>query len=238
MATIRFGSNMFTAGNDFTIVGVDDSGNLIIGGFGPPPKTPLVWVEFKQGGAFLNANIGDASGEMVLQIKDNVITYNKNNIYKIEQFPVNQIPPDRVVVVNQYGETALDLRREGNICDFPDCDFQGNCEGHSPLLTLFHCVLDIQFDGAAAEFATRIFDLVSCAAVPARPALRVIGAVDNGFSAFNTVGSKIVQTLEITALALPVPDGILHELQRGGASEVIDGKHRVENGLQSHVLAF
>lgn len=126
MATIRFGSNMFSAGNNFTIVGVDDSGNLIIGGFGPPPKTPLVWIEFKQGGAFLNANLADAGGEMVLQIKDNVITYNKSNIYKIEQFPVNQIPPDRVVVVNQYGETALDLRREGSIWDFNGDFYHGS----------------------------------------------------------------------------------------------------------------
>lgn len=38
MATIRFGSNTFSAGNSFTIVGLDDSGNLIIGGFGPPPS--------------------------------------------------------------------------------------------------------------------------------------------------------------------------------------------------------
>jgi len=109
MATIRFGSNTFSAGNSFTIVGVDDSGNLIFGSFGPPPKTPLVWVDFKQGGAFLNANMADADGEMVFQIKDNVITYNKNNIYRIEQFPSNQIPPDRVVVVNQFGETTETL---------------------------------------------------------------------------------------------------------------------------------
>jgi uncharacterized protein YxjI len=118
MATIRFGSNTFSAGNNFTIVGVDDPGNLVIGAFGHPPKTPLVWVNFKQGGAFLNANLADADGEKVLEIKDNVIIYNKDNVYKIEQFPANQIPPDRVVVVNQYGETALDLRREGNIWDF------------------------------------------------------------------------------------------------------------------------
>jgi len=118
MATIRFGSNTFSAGNNFTIVGVDESGNLIIGGFGPPPKSPLVWVNFKEGGAFLNASLGDVDGEKVLEINDNVITYNKDNVYKIELFPANQIPPDRVVVMNRYGETALDLRREGNMWDF------------------------------------------------------------------------------------------------------------------------
>jgi hypothetical protein len=77
MATIRFGSNTFSASSSFTIVAVGESGNLIIGGFGPPPRTQLVWVEFKQGGAYLNAELADADGDGVLQIKDNVITYNK-----------------------------------------------------------------------------------------------------------------------------------------------------------------
>jgi len=126
MATIRFGSNTFSAGNDFTIVGVDEGGNLIIGGFGPPPKRPLVWVHFSQGGAFLNADLSDVDGETVLQIKDNVITHNKNNVYSVQQFPDNQIPPDRVVVVNQYGETALDLRREGTIWDFNGDFYHGS----------------------------------------------------------------------------------------------------------------
>ena len=126
MATIRFGSNTFSASRDFTVVGVDDSGHLIIGGFGPAPKTPLVWVTFKQGGAFLNADLADADGDPVLQIRDNVITINKDNVYKLEQHPDNQIPPDRVVVINQYGETALDLQREGSIWDFNGDFYHGS----------------------------------------------------------------------------------------------------------------
>ena len=118
MTTIRFGSNTFSAGNSFTIVGVDESEHLITGGFGPPPKTPLVWIHFRENGAYLNANLADANGETVLEIKDNIITYNQDNIYNIQQFPENQIPPDRVLVVNRFGETALDLAREGGIWDF------------------------------------------------------------------------------------------------------------------------
>jgi hypothetical protein len=118
MATIRFGSNTFSAGQDFTIVGVDASGHLVIGAFGPPPATRLVWVAFRQGGAFLNADLADADGDVVLQIRDNVITVNKSNIFKLEQIPDSQIPPDQVIVTNQYGETALDLRRQGGLWDF------------------------------------------------------------------------------------------------------------------------
>ncbi len=118
MAAIRFGSNTFSANRDFTIVGVGESGDLIIGGFGPPPKTQLVWISFKQGGAFLNADLADVDGDMVLQIRDNVITFNKDNIFKVEQHPDNQIPPERVIITNQYGETAMDLSRVGDIWDF------------------------------------------------------------------------------------------------------------------------
>ena len=67
MAMIRFGSNTFSAAGDFTIIGIDDTGHLIMGGFGRPPKTPLVWLTFKQGIAFLNADLSDVDGEKVLQ---------------------------------------------------------------------------------------------------------------------------------------------------------------------------
>jgi len=126
MATIKFGSNTFSANQNFTIAGVDESGGLIIGGFGPPPKTRLVWITFKEDVAFLNADLADTDGDTVLRIKDNVITVNKANIYKLEQFPDNQIPPDRVIVTNQYGETALDLRREGNVWDFNGDFYHGS----------------------------------------------------------------------------------------------------------------
>jgi len=118
MATIRFGSNTFSADKEFTVIGVESKDNLIMGGFGPRPQKPLVWITFRDNGAFLNADLADVDGETVLQIKENVITVNKGNIYRLELHPDNQIPPDRVVVINQYGETALDLQRVGGIWDF------------------------------------------------------------------------------------------------------------------------
>ena len=118
MATVRFGSNTFSANSDFTIIGANENGGIIIGGFGPPPKTRLVWITFDQGAASLNADLSDVDGEKVLQIKNNVITINKDNVYKVEQLPDNQIPPDQIIVINQYGETAMDLRRVAGIWDF------------------------------------------------------------------------------------------------------------------------
>lgn len=126
MATIRFGSNTFSANVEFTVIGSDKSNNIIIGGFGPPPDKPIVWITFKGNAAYLNAELADVDGEIVLKIKDNIITINKDNIYSVEQFPENQIPPDRVVVTNQYAETTMDLRREGDIWDFNGDFYHGS----------------------------------------------------------------------------------------------------------------
>jgi hypothetical protein len=46
----------------------------------------------------------DADNQIVLQIKESNILINKGNIYKVE------VSPDRIVILNQYGETALDLQ--------------------------------------------------------------------------------------------------------------------------------
>jgi hypothetical protein len=118
MATIRFGSNLFVAGDDFTVVGIDATGGVVLGAFGMPPESKIVWVTFKGNEAFLNADLADADGDDVLQIRENVITFNKDNVFRVELHPDNKIPPDRVVVINQDGETALDLRRDGTVWDF------------------------------------------------------------------------------------------------------------------------
>jgi hypothetical protein len=70
----------------------------------------------------LNADLADADGEVVLRIRDNVITLNRDNVYSVEQHPPNQIPSDRIIVTNRYGETALDLRRVNGRWDF-NADF-------------------------------------------------------------------------------------------------------------------
>ena len=97
---------------------------------------------------------------------------------------------------------------------------------------------DTQFHRAAAEFAPGIFNLVLCAAVPAAAAFRIVGTVDDRLAAFGTVGAEVIQPFQVAALALPVPDGVLHELQGGGAAKIVDGENRVEDSLQSHVFAF
>lgn len=116
-ATIKFGSNRFVCEADFTIIGLNDTGGVVIGAT-LPPTTQAVWIEFRQGGAFLNADISDADGELVAKVRNNVIEFNKENVYLVKTHPENQIPPERVVITNRYGETAIDLSLKEGIWEF------------------------------------------------------------------------------------------------------------------------
>jgi hypothetical protein len=40
MATIVFGSNRFSSNNEFTVVGKDNNGSIVLGGFEQPPAIP------------------------------------------------------------------------------------------------------------------------------------------------------------------------------------------------------
>ncbi len=114
MSRIIFGSNSFETNTNFTILGKDENGGIVFGGFGPKVHNPIVWVNIVNGKGLLNANISDTSGELVLKIENSKVIINKDNIYTVETIPENQIPPDQVIVVNQYGETALDLSSDGD----------------------------------------------------------------------------------------------------------------------------
>src|SRR6187549_2514875 len=47
---------------------------------------------------------------------------------------------------------------------------------------------------------------------------------------------QVVQARETAALALPVADRVLDELQRGVLAEIRDREHRLEHGLQPRVF--
>ena len=115
--TIKFGSNRFVCEADFTIIGLNDAGGVVIGATLPPP-TQSVWVEFREGGAFLNADISDADGGLVAKIRSNAIEFNKDNVYSVQTHPLNQIPPERVVITNKHGDTAIDLSLKENVWEF------------------------------------------------------------------------------------------------------------------------
>ena len=111
--TIKFGSNRFICEADFTIIGLNDSGGVVVGATLPPP-TESVWVEFREGGAFLNADISDVDGGLVAKIRSNAIEFNKDTFYSVQALPPNQ-SPERIVVTNKQGETAIELSLKENV---------------------------------------------------------------------------------------------------------------------------
>ena len=114
--SIKFGSNRFVCEGDFTILGLNDAGGVVIGAELPPP-TQSVWVEFKEGGAFLNADLSDADGDLVARIRSNAIEFNKDNRYSVQSFPPKKTP-ERIVVTNKQGETVIDLSLKENVWEF------------------------------------------------------------------------------------------------------------------------
>jgi hypothetical protein len=112
--TLKFGSNRFVCEGDFTIVGLNDAGGVVIGATLPPP-TQSVWVEFREGAAFLNADLSDADGDLVAKIRNNIIEFNKDTVYSVQSLPPNQIPPERILVTNKQGDTAIDLSSEEGV---------------------------------------------------------------------------------------------------------------------------
>jgi hypothetical protein len=116
-SSMKFGSNRFVCEGDFTVIGLNDAGGAVIGATLPPP-TQSVWVEFKDRGAFLNADLSDADGGLIARIRNNAIVFNKDNFYSLQSLPPNQIPPERIVITNRNGDTAMDLTLKENVWEF------------------------------------------------------------------------------------------------------------------------
>ncbi len=135
---------------------------------------------------------------------------------------------------------VADLLRAGGrllfIHDQADLDLERHGEVHAALLTLGHVVLELERHRVAAHFAVIDAVLVRPAAVGADVAgsLRVLR--DRLLAAFDAGDPEMLQPFQLAALAFPVADGVLDELQRAGLAEIADRKDRLEDGLQSGVV--
>ncbi len=120
----------------------------------------------------------------------------------------------------------------------PDRDLQRHGVGHAALLAFVHVVLELQADGVAADVADVPARLVGLPAARAEHVVLAVRIGDQGMAAVHTRLPQVVQPGEPAALALPVADRVLDELERRVLAEVADGKYRLEHRLQAGVFAF
>src|SRR5262249_56175939 len=106
------------------------------------------------------------------------------------------------------------------------------------LLALAHVVLELQSDRVAALVAELGRVGVVGSALLAEHFARVKWIGDDGGTAVLTSSAEVVQSLEVTALALPVADRVIDELQLRDVAKVGDWEHRLKHRLQARVVAL
>jgi hypothetical protein len=97
----------------------------------------------------------------------------------------------------------------------PDGDLERSRVGHAALFALGHVVFELQTHGIAAAVAESDDVLVERSAARAQHVAQVerIGLDGGAASRIAAGGAQMVQTLQVAALALPVADGVIDELE-------------------------
>ena len=122
--------------------------------------------------------------------------------------------------------------------DEPDRDLERHGERHAALLALLDVVLQLHRDGRAADVADVAARVVGAAARRADHRAFAVRIGDERRAAALALLAQVLEARQPAALALPVADRILDELERRVLAEVADRKHRLEHRLQADVLAL
>src|SRR5262249_6939440 len=120
----------------------------------------------------------------------------------------------------------------------PYGDFQGSGISHAALLALLHVVFELQAHGIAALVAERDHVLIECAAMSAENVAGVERVGTDGRAAIAAGRTEVVQAFEVAALALPVADRVIDELEIAHTTEIGNRKNRVKYSLQADVFAL
>jgi hypothetical protein len=104
--------------------------------------------------------------------------------------------------------------------------FRGHREGHAPLLALVDVVLELQADRLVAGLAGDGLVLVEPTALRAVDLAVAPGIGDEGGRAEGAGPAELVEPDEPAALALPVADRVLDELERAVLAQVADRERR------------
>ena len=119
--------------------------------------------------------------------------------------------------------------------DETDGDLERDRVGHTPLLALVDVVLELHRNRVAANVTDVAASLVRLAAAGAE---HLVVTVRIGHERRPTAAAGLAQVMqpgELAALALPVADRILDELERGILAEIANRKDRLEHRLQARI---
>ena len=95
----------------------------------------------------------------------------------------------------------------------PHGDLERRGVRHAALFALGHVILQLQADRVAALVAEVGSVRVVGAALVAKHVAGMKRIGDDRRAAILASGAQVMQTLQVSALALPVADGVIHELQ-------------------------
>ena len=117
-----------------------------------------------------------------------------------------------------------------------DGDLERRGVGHAALLAFVHVVLELHAHRIAALIAERGRVLIERAALGADHVPGLIGIGDDRSAALAASCPQVMQALEVAALAFPIPDRVIHEVELRQPAEILDGKHGAEHRLQAGVF--
>ena len=161
--------------------------------------------------------------------------------------PLGAVDDERAVVRHQRDVAEVDLLLLGVahhararlrvlvVDEEPEGDLQRHGEGHAALLAVGDRVLELQVDRVAADVALGDPVLVDEPAGRAGHGLLVRVVRHDLRAAVGAGHAQVLEPLELAALALPVADRVLDEVERAGLAEVGEREDAREDRLESLV---
>ncbi len=109
---------------------------------------------------------------------------------------------------------------------------------HAAFLTFVYVVLELHAYGIAALIAERRRVLVEGAALRTDHVAGLIRIGDHRSAAIAAGGAQMVQSFEVAALAFPISDRVIDEIQLREPTKILDREYGRENRLQARVFAL
>ena len=205
----------------------------------------LIVFKFHPGSAVRN-DLAEEIGAVVCRLKEHA----RRAVQLADDHTLGAIDNKCAVGGHQWHVTEKDLLllnvADGAVASlrifFIDRQAHGHLErrriGHAALFALADVILQLQADGVTALVAEVRSVGIVCAALAAEHITRVKWIGDDSRSAIAAGRTQVVQTFQVAALALPVADCVVHELQLRDIAEISNREHGLKDRLEPGIVAL